>query len=290
MQKGSLAVPLPLHRSPSEGPPPWPGQAKLPLPHPAIQPVEKPQSRSSRAITLHLNYRGNKLPFCSMPRNCCEAFGNEHRRIRQNLWSRSIRYLKTAHSHSPSLKSYPTVSAKAYPNIDSRNVQFIIALGNMCSATTRLPTSAVLSAGLERRGNIPEDSGGTTDIWRGEYGGTQVAIKAFRIHPSQRRKEAKEVRIRSASKFRLQTTFTDPVETGAHLEEVVSRKHLAIPRCGHDALPACARLRLGTKWQYQPIHSVASRRIPTVSGTEGSSYCCDYSELLITFPRSAVVV
>lgn len=68
------------------------------------------------------------------------------------------------------------------------------ALGNVCSATERLPTSAVLSAGLEKRGNIAVASGGLTDVWRGQYNGTQVAVKAFRIYPAQNLKEAKEVR------------------------------------------------------------------------------------------------
>ena len=102
----------------------------------------------------------------------------------------------------------PIVSVKAHPTIDLRNAQVINALGKVCSATARLPTSAVLSTGLKKRGDIPEDSGGTTDIWRGEYGDTHVAIKAFRIHPSRKRKEAKEVRIgqhrRSARKPSLQ--------------------------------------------------------------------------------------
>ena len=68
----------------------------------------------------------------------------------------------------------------------------------MCSVTLQLPTSAVLSAGLEKRGNIALASGGLTDVWRGEYRGGQVAIKAFRIYPAQNLKEGKEVRIQCA--------------------------------------------------------------------------------------------
>ena len=95
------------------------------------------------------------------------------------------------------------------------------ALGNVCSITERLPTSAVLSTGLVKRGNIAVASGGLTDVWRGEYGGTQVAMKAFRIYPPQKLKEAKEVRTQSARKIFLRTKFTDFVETGAHVEEVI---------------------------------------------------------------------
>ena len=61
--------------------------------------------------------------------------------------------------------------------------------------TERLPTPAVLSAGLEKRGNIAVASGGLTDVWRGQFNGIQVAIKAFRIYPAQNLKEAKEVRL-----------------------------------------------------------------------------------------------
>ena len=87
----------------------------------------------------------------------------------------------------------PSISAKAYPTIDPPDAKFVIALGEVCGATERLPTSALLSAGLEKRGNIAVASGGFTDIWRGEYYAMQVAIKAFRIYPAQNLKEAKEV-------------------------------------------------------------------------------------------------
>ena len=91
----------------------------------------------------------------------------------------------------------------------------------MCSVTEQLPTSAVLSAGLEKRGNIAVASGGLTDVWRGEYGGTQVAIKAFRIYPAQNLKEAKEVRIQSEWVIFSRTKFTDFMETGARVEEAI---------------------------------------------------------------------
>jgi len=97
------------------------------------------------------------------------------------------------------LSQYPPsiISTKAYPTIHSPDVKPVITLGDLCSATERLPTSALLSTGLEKRGNIAVASGGFTDVWRGEYYATQVAIKAFRIYPAQDLKEAKKVSIRS---------------------------------------------------------------------------------------------
>ena len=68
----------------------------------------------------------------------------------------------------------------------------------MSSAIVRLPSSVVLSVGLEKRGSIAVASGGQADIWRGAYGGKQAAIKAFRFHPAQDLQKAKEVRIQSA--------------------------------------------------------------------------------------------
>ena len=113
------------------------------------------------------------------------------------------------------------ISAKAYPTINLQNAKFVISLGNVCSATARLPTSAVLSAGLEKRGAIAVASGGLTDVWRGEYNGEQVAIKAFRIYPAQNLKEAKEVRIQLVWVICSRAKFTDPVEPGADMEEVI---------------------------------------------------------------------
>ena len=91
------------------------------------------------------------------------------------------------------------ISAKAYPTIDSPDAKFVTALGDLCGATERLPTSVQLSAGLEKRGDVAVASGAYTDIWRGEYYATPVAIKVFRIYPAQNLEEAKEVSIRSAS-------------------------------------------------------------------------------------------
>ena len=113
------------------------------------------------------------------------------------------------------------IFAKAYTTIGSPDAKFIIALGGVCSATERLPTSALLSAGLEKRGNIAVASGGFTDVWRGEYYAMPVAIKAFRIYPAQNLKEAKEVSIHPVSEVRLQTKCSDSVETGPGLEEAI---------------------------------------------------------------------
>ena len=97
----------------------------------------------------------------------------------------------------------------------------VTALGNVCSAIERLPTSAVLSDGLNRQGDIAVASGGSTDIWQGDHRGEQVAIKAFRIHPAQKLREAKEVRIQSVWEVCSLTKFTDLMEAGTHVEEVV---------------------------------------------------------------------
>jgi len=123
---------------------------------------------------------------------------------------------------NPSPHYQPSIiSAKAYPTIHSSDAKSVIALGEICSATERLPTSALLSTGLEKRGNIAVASGGFTDIWRGEYYAMQVAIKAFRIYPAQNLKEAKEVSIRSTSEVYSRTKFSDSVETSSDLAEAV---------------------------------------------------------------------
>jgi len=122
------------------------------------------------------------------------------------------------------LSQYPPtiISAKAYPTIRSSDARFIIALGEVCSATERLPTSALLSTGLEKRGNIAVASGGFTDIWRGEYCSTQVAIKAFRIYPAHNLKQAKQVSIRSTPMvYYSRTKFLGSVETSPDLVETV---------------------------------------------------------------------
>ena len=112
------------------------------------------------------------------------------------------RWLLLLSQYRPSI-----VSTKAYPTADTQNAKSIIALGEVCSATSLLPTSALLSAELEKRGEIAVASGGFTDIWRGEYYARQVAIKTFRIYPAQNLKQAKEVSTQPPSEVCSRTSI-----------------------------------------------------------------------------------
>ena len=98
--------------------------------------------------------------------------------------------------------------------IRPQNAGSIIALESVCSATERLPSSAAPSTGVE-------DSGGAADIWQIEYRGTQVVIRTFRIHPTQKAQEAKEVCIQSAWEARSRAKSIDRVEACACVEEAI---------------------------------------------------------------------
>ena len=69
-----------------------------------------------------------------------------------------------------------------YTAVDARNAKSLVLFGTLCSTTKRLPGSTVLSAGLTRCGNLAVASGGLADVWRGEYQGVSVAIKALRVY------------------------------------------------------------------------------------------------------------
>jgi len=45
-----------------------------------------------------------------------------------------------------------------------------------------LPSSHMLSNGLDKSGNTPVASGGFADVWKGSYYDRIVAIKALRIY------------------------------------------------------------------------------------------------------------
>jgi len=87
--------------------------------------------------------------------------------------------------------------------IDPQDEEFSISFGRFCGAIKRLPGSAILSAGLMKFGSAPMASGGLMDVWRGEYQGTQVAIKAFRAYPARNLEEAEEVRTEYTRGFSL---------------------------------------------------------------------------------------
>ena len=96
-----------------------------------------------------------------------------------------------------------------------------MALGSACSAIGQPPNSAIVSAGLETRGDRAEATGGFTDVWRGRVNVGQVAIKVFRVYPLQHLEEAKEVSTQPASEVGSRTKFSDSVETGAGVEEAI---------------------------------------------------------------------
>ena len=131
---------------------------------------------------------------------------------------------------------------KAYSILDSQNAKYITALGNVCGAIQQLPTSAVLSAGLEKCAIIALKPAGLMDIWYGYPGGFPVAIKAHRIYRASNLEEAKEVSKQPACEVRLQTRFTDPLEVGAGVDEIIPSKHPTVPWRRHDALSAFPRL------------------------------------------------
>ena len=75
----------------------------------------------------------------------------------------------------------------------SQDMALLRALGTICSATTQLPYTTILSDGLKKCGEIAIASGGFTDTWRGLYRSKNVALKAFRTYPIQDLKEAEKV-------------------------------------------------------------------------------------------------
>ena len=80
--------------------------------------------------------------------------------------------------------------------------------------------SAVLSLGLEKRGNIAVASGGLTCTWKWDLGNSWVAIKTFHTCSAQHLKEVKEVSITPARKLCHSQELPDAVEASADMEEV----------------------------------------------------------------------
>ena len=94
---------------------------------------------------------------------------------------------------STSASSLSIAPTKVLPTIDSENAKLVASLGTVCSAIRQFPSSAVVSAGLEKRGVSPLTPIGRTQIWRGVYGHRQVSIKVFPRYRSQPLEGVKEV-------------------------------------------------------------------------------------------------
>jgi hypothetical protein len=55
-------------------------------------------------------------------------------------------------------------------------------LRKTCRKHNQLPPSYVITDELRRTGEYPSGGGGNTDVWRGVYQGSEVAIKILRIN------------------------------------------------------------------------------------------------------------
>jgi hypothetical protein len=70
----------------------------------------------------------------------------------------------------------------------------LLALRKICGRCGELPSSHVITEGLERKGDCAIASGGFSDVWEGIYGVKRVAIKAFRIYYTDDLVRVKKVR------------------------------------------------------------------------------------------------
>ena len=82
---------------------------------------------------------------------------------------------------------------QAAPAVLARDTKFVATLGDISSSVLMLPESTGSLRGLEKRGKIAVASGAIADIWKGVWGTTPVAFKAFRFYPTQELLEAKKV-------------------------------------------------------------------------------------------------
>lgn len=71
---------------------------------------------------------------------------------------------------------------KAYPTLDRQSARYITALGDACSTTLQLPSSAIYPTEAEKRGDTAED-----------LSGCPVATEASRIHTVDRQKGVEEI-------------------------------------------------------------------------------------------------
>lgn len=92
------------------------------------------------------------------------------------------------------LSFFHSTCIKLHTVANPRNARFLFVFGIVCSVTYLLPTSAVVvSAELEKLGDVAIALEGLTDAWRGKYRGTPVVINAFRFYSPRDLKQAKEV-------------------------------------------------------------------------------------------------
>ena len=89
-------------------------------------------------------------------------------------------------------------SQKTFPTLDRENLEYINALGEVCSQILRLPTSVVFCEGSGKHNNLPDPIGGFMDIWEGGLPGSPggslvVATRKFRAHNREGLNRVKKV-------------------------------------------------------------------------------------------------
>jgi hypothetical protein len=147
-----------------------------------------------------------------------------------------------------SLVSFPHVFPKIYETGDVKDVhiQFLALFGSFCSAFKHLPASVLLSAGLEKCGDVAVAPGGLTSLWGGRYNGIRVAIKAFHKCSPQNLQREMDVGIYCGNGS-LHSNSTGFVGAGTNVEKTCSSKHCRISWRDHGTIPTRSRLRLGRR-------------------------------------------
>ena len=113
-------------------------------------------------------------------------------------------------------------SAKECPPLNQQNVEYVKALGVVCSEIGRLPTSAVYSK-LTKSNEILPKRGPIADFWTGRVGSNAVGIKAFHICNLEGLEETRKVSKYLTCEARSQIKFPDHSEIGSCLDETIPR-------------------------------------------------------------------
>jgi hypothetical protein len=120
----------------------------------------------------------------------------------------------------------------------------------LCGACGTLPTSHIITEGLEVIGNKAYDSGGFADVWQGRFKGRKVAIKALRTYANDDPVKVKKVGYRSALESDIVSfSALEILQGNSSLERPVAPECVTAVRCIHIRISILHGVTLDGTWQ-----------------------------------------
>ena len=133
------------------------------------------------------------------------------------------------------------------------------ALCYVCGRRALLPRSLQISLCYNRL-EVPQYSGGFSDVWMGDYQGQRVAAKVLRVYLTSDLNSIRKVGHLKHECLLIDSDRAEVLQGGDKVEIPQPSKRVTAPGRDYGKGTICDGLRMDGKWEHQRVHQVPCRR------------------------------